>query len=303
MAVRQIEIEVMKMKNKGFTLIESIVAMAISAMVFTALAFAISTISHYYIASNNIKDASDDQYEEVLNATTSSESAKYTLSMNVSGDSEDSSTSTAGDNSTTNTADTSDTAGTDDTADQLPKASINNISVTKNKTTKTADGNSISYFYLTSASISSRKRITIYYTVYDRLQFKDASSDKGPWSSSDTYEKGDFVTYEKRKYLLVEDSQNGAPGTEDSGWQLLADYKPSGSLFSTYLDGDLFLKTVDGQTNLYVYLNGNDCKIGTYNATTHEVTDIDETYSQYITLWKTTNMYLLDNWKEQPGSL
>ena len=58
----------MAMKNeKGFTLIESLVAFAIATMVFAALSTVITTTYRYYTASNKIKALSDIQYQAVLN--------------------------------------------------------------------------------------------------------------------------------------------------------------------------------------------------------------------------------------------
>ena len=271
------------MKNeKGFTLIESLVAFAIATMVFAALSTVITTTYRYYTASNKIKALSDIQYQAVLNPKATS-TDHYTLKCTI---------------------------------DDKEEASINNLNLTTN-TSKSYDDVTVAYFNLTNdIPLADKTTQQLTNTVYDRLQFKNSTNDKGEWSLSkaSSYRKGDFVTYEDRQYVLVTDNNlktnwepytYKAPGTYQSGWQLLDMYNPSAPLFTTYLNGDIFLQNNGDEIQAFVYLDSNPFTwIGAYDPKTHEIKKdnpyaYDKNAIHYFDEWKDNQMYLNESWKNQ----
>ncbi len=284
--------------NKGFTLIENIVSLAIATMVILAISADVSTVLHYFIISDQIKNKSDSYYAKVQDPNANQdpnadqdpnanqEDGDYALSIEYY----------LGSDKPTN-------------PDLYKNASVNNLSLVKSDS-DTIDGVNISYYNFTSnVQLTDTKKVEYTNTVYDRINFKNADNDKGEWKKNkkNTYNIGDFVTYEDRQYVLVkkvtDQLASKTPGTWNSGWQLLDMYNPTSSLYTTYLEGDIFLQQNDKEIQAFVYLNNNNYHwLGAYDPETHEIKteanySYDPNWQTYFNEWKNKNVYLLDSWK------
>lgn len=271
--------------NKGFTLIENIVSLAIATLVILAISADVSTVLHYFMISDKIKNKSDSYYAKVQDPNTDQKDGNYALSIDYY-------------------------IGSDKSS--YKNATVNNLNLVESDSDK-IDGVNIGYYNFTSnVQLTDTKKIEYTNTVQDRINFKNAENDKGEWveSKKDTYKIGDFVTYEHRQYVLVKEITDQwvskKPGTWNSGWQLLDSYNPSGELQTTYLDGDIYLQNNGGgEIQAFVYLdNGTrDGWIGAYDPVTHEIKTEAPKYAynasllHYFTEWKSKQIYLLPSWK------
>ena len=275
--------------NKGFTLIENIVSLAIATLVILAISADVSTVLHYFMISDKIKNKSDSYYAKVQDPNTDQKDGNYALSIDYIGS----------DKLTDKSTD----------KNSYKNATVNNLNLVESDSDK-IDGVNIGYYNFTSnVQLTDTKKIEYTNTVQDRLNFKNAENDKGEWveSKKDTYKIGDFVTYEHRQYVLVKEITDQLvskkPGTWNSGWQLLDSYNPSGELQTTYLEGDIFLKDEGKETQAFVYLNNGWEWIGAYDPATHEIKTQQPKYSynasllHYFTEWKSKQIYLLPSWK------
>ena len=268
--------------NKGFTLIENIVSLAIATLVILAISTDVSTVLHYFMISDKIKNKSDSYYTKVQDPNTDQKDGNYALSIDYY-------------------------IGSDESA--YKNVTVNNLNLVEIDNDK-IDGVNIGYYNFTSnVQLTDTKKIEYTNTVQDRLNFKNAENDKGEWveSKKDTYKIGDFVTYEDRQYVLVKEITDQwvskKPGTWNSGWQLLDSYNPTAPLYTTYLERDIFLQMSGTEIQAFVYLNDGYQWIGAYDPSTHEIKTKQPKYSynagllHYFTEWKSKQIYLLDSWK------
>lgn len=292
--------------NKGFTLIENIVSLSIATLLILAISVDVSTVLHYFVISDKIKNKSDSYYTKVQDPNTDQKEGDYALSIEYHLSSNEQKNSNS-DKKTTNS-----NSNSDKKTANSKNAIINNLNLIESGSEK-IDGVDLGYYNFTSnVQLTDTKKIEYTNTVYDRLNFKNADNDKGEWQESkkNTYNIGDFVTYEDRQYVLVkkvtDQSASKIPGTWNSGWQLLDSYNPSGELQTTYLDGDIYLQNNGGgEIQAFVYLdNGTrDGWIGAYDPVTHEIkTEAPKYYYNasllhYFTEWKSKQIYLLPSWK------
>lgn len=267
--------------SKGYTLIETVVAVAVISASFMALAWTGTTAMHYYTNSELLKDASDSSYQSVLNNT--DEGKNGTLSFKITKD-----------------GSTSD-------------ASINDLYYKKEQVS--SGDVSVDYLSFVNTKATATYEDPITDTVSDRLRFRSETvgqgNNKGAWTQSmaGSCTLGDFVTYQGRTYVLVaqrnqrdSDGTYYPPGGQDvSGWQLMDANVPTGSIFTYYLEGDLFVD----QGKVYVCtsetsssnLSDENCEqVGTFEDGT---VDFYTTYTAYQAKnnWEDDNLYLLDSWK------
>ncbi|HIH36223.1 MAG TPA: prepilin-type N-terminal cleavage/methylation domain-containing protein [Methanosphaera sp.] len=277
--------------NKGFTLIENIVSLAIATLVILAISADVSTVLHYFMISDKIKNKSDSYYAKVQDPNTDQKDGNYALSIDYYIGSDN-----IGSDKPTN-------------KNSYKNATVNNLNLVESDSDK-IDGVNIGYYNFTSnVQLTDTKKIEYTNTVQDRLNFKNAENDKGEWQESkkNTYKIGDFVTYDHRQYVLVKKVTDSwaskIPGTDNSGWQLLDMYYPKGTLQTTYLEGDIFLWDEGKETQAFVYLNNGWGWIGAYDPATHEIKTEAQKYAyeasllHYFTEWKSKQIYLLPSWK------
>jgi prepilin-type N-terminal cleavage/methylation domain-containing protein len=289
--------------NKGFTLIENIVSLSIATLLILAISVDVSTVLHYFVISDKIKNKSDSYYTKVQDPNTDQKEGDYALSIEYHLSSNEPK------NSNSDKKPTNSNSNSDKKTANSKNAIINNLNLIESGSEK-IDGVDLGYYNFTSnVQLTDTKKIEYTNTVQDRINFKNAENDKGEWveSKKDTYKIGDFVTYEHRQYVLVKEiTDQGAskkPGTWNSGWQLLDSYNPSGELQTTYLEGDIFLKDEGKETQAFVYLNNGWGWIGAYDPATHEIKTQQPKYSynasllHYFTEWKSKQIYLLPSWK------
>lgn len=267
--------------NKGYTLIETVVAVAVISASFMALAWTVTTAMHYYTNSELLKDASDSSYQNVLSNTEDGQTG--TLSFIVTKD------------------------GTD------TSISIDGLSYKRENVS--ASDVSINYLSFVNSEPTATYEDPITDTVSDRLRFRNDTvgqgNNKGAWTQSmaGSCTLGDFVTYQGRTYVLVAqrnqrdaDGNYYPPGGQDvSGWQLMDANVPTGSIFTYYLEGDLFVD----QEKVYVCtaetsssnLSSENCEqVGTFeNGAVSFYTTYMARRAKYN--WETDNLYLLDSWK------
>lgn len=276
--------------NKGFTLIENIVSLAIATLVILAISADVSTVLHYFMISDKIKNKSDSYYAKVQDPNTDQKDGNYALSIDYYIGSDKPTDKPTDKNSYKN-------------------ATVNNLNLVESDSDK-IDGVNIGYYNFTSnVQLTDTKKIEYTNTVQDRINFKNAENDKGEWQESkkNTYKIGDFVTYEHRQYVLVKEITDQwaskKPGTWNSGWQLLDSYNPTAPLYTTYLERDIFLQMSGTEIQAFVYLNDGYQWIGAYDPSTHEIKTKQPKYSynagllHYFTEWKSKQIYLLDSWK------
>ncbi|GEM_PF-2554125 len=289
--------------NKGFTLIENIVSLSIATLLILAISVDVSTVLHYFVISDKIKNKSDSYYTKVQDPNTDQKEGDYALSIEYHLSSKEPK------NSNSDKKPTNSNSNSDKKTANSKNAIINNLNLIESGSEK-IDGVDLGYYNFTSnVQLTDTKKIEYTNTVQDRINFKNAENDKGEWveSKKDTYKIGDFVTYEHRQYVLVKKVTDSwaskIPGTDNSGWQLLDSYNPSGELQTTYLEGDIFLKDEGKETQAFVYLNNGWGWIGAYDPATHEIKTQQPKYSynasllHYFTEWKSKQIYLLPSWK------
>ena len=289
--------------NKGFTLIENIVSLSIATLLILAISVDVSTVLHYFVISDKIKNKSDSYYTKVQDPNTDQKEGDYALSIEYQLSSNEQK------NSNSDKKPTNSNSNSDKKTANSKNAIINNLNLIESGSEK-IDGVDLGYYNFTSnVQLTDTKKIEYTNTVYDRLNFKNADNDKGEWveSKKDTYKIGDFVTYEHRQYVLVKKVTDAwaskIPGTYNSGWQLLDMYNPTAPVYTTYLEGDIYLKADGEEIQAFVYLNNEWGWIGAYDPATHEIkTEAPKYYYNasllhYFTEWKSKQIYLLDSWK------
>lgn len=195
------------MNNKGFTLIEIVVATAVLALVGISVSLGIGSVYHYYVLSNETKQVSDNMYDAIQSENTPADSldvAAEEATLTYDGD-----------------------------EGEGLKVNVNTYSV---KNTKQNLKENVEDIQLTDFSDSSTienddddipSGPTYSYTVKDRLKtinetvsnvgdtssnnkgsfdashgFSDANSDS---NCKRRYRVGDFVTYNGKRYYKVQD--------------------------------------------------------------------------------------------------
>lgn len=266
--------------NKGFTLIEAIVAIALTALIFTGLAYGTATITSLVTESTTIKNDSDTLFQTIQGSDTSALTSANSsgISLKVNGTSKTIST-----NSTIYSASKTLDADTD----------IKLSYFKSNGTYVNEDDSSSGGTTDDKNTPPLPKNIPTYYTytIYDRLAYMsktvststNITNNKGYYTQGVSYSKGDFVYYNGYWYLkLYTANTTYAPGTSNSYWQIMElNYNPQH--LSAYYDNDLI--SYDGK--IYVnnlskyYANGVGDNIVKDNIEPH----IPGNYYSYSTSW------------------
>lgn len=231
------------LNKKGFTLIEAIVAIALTAIIFTGLAYGTATITSLYTESNKIKDYSNTLYHEVQ--STSETNSDVTSATGVS------ITMKIGSSSTTTTLGSTGTLYTakknldDDTTIALKYFVSSGSYVSESSSSGTTTNTGTPPIPTDIPELGHNSGYT--HTVYDRMYYLTHDSNgnvsskhnKGYYVSGTAYSNGDFVYYKPLGYWYLKiysdsDNEYSMPGTYDSGWQIMEQDYNSNHISSYY---------------------------------------------------------------------